>query len=139
MRILLADDQPAVRYALRVLLERQPGLEVIGEAADAAALLAQAEVLCPNLVLVDWPLPGASPEELICGLHRVCPKVPIIALSGRPEASASALRAGADSFVSKGDPPEELLAAILECRGPIHPQSNASHPSLSTMLQSTAW
>jgi len=115
MRVLLADDQPRVRFALRVLLERQPGLEVAGEAADADGLFTQAEAMCPDLVLLGWELPGLAAIDSLSALRGVCPDVHVIALSGRPEARRVALLAGADAFVSKTDPPERLLAAINRC------------------------
>lgn len=115
MRILLADDQPQVRFALRVLLERQPGLTVVGEAADAETLLSQAGAVCPDLVLLGWELPGPAMNGLLLALRETCPKVLVIALSGRLEAHQAALSAGADAFVSKSDPPERLLAAIAGC------------------------
>ncbi len=63
MQILLADNQPKVRFGLRVLLERQPGLKVVGEAADAEELLAQMEAACPDLVLLGWGLPGLAKAD----------------------------------------------------------------------------
>jgi DNA-binding NarL/FixJ family response regulator len=115
MRILVADDQPKVRFALRVLLERQPGLEVISEAADAVDLLVHTMNSCPDLVLLAWDLPGLAELDLVPALRRVCPSVVIIALSGRSEARRAALEGGVDAFVSKGDPPDGLLAAIADC------------------------
>lgn len=115
MRILLADDQPRVRFALRVLLERRPGFEVAGEAVNAEALLAQMETTCPDLVLLGWELPGLAMVGSLSALRRIYPNLYVIALSGRPEARRAALAAGADAFVSKGDPPERLLAAINDC------------------------
>jgi DNA-binding NarL/FixJ family response regulator len=115
MRILLADDQPRVRFALRVLLERQPGLKVVGEAADAQDLLAQTEATCPDLVLIGWELPGLVWRGPLSALRTIRPDLFVIALSGRPEARRAALIAGADAFVSKTDLPERLLAAINGC------------------------
>jgi len=115
MRILLADDQPKVRFALRVLLERQPGLEIVGEAADARDLLAQTETARPDLLLLGWELPDRARVGLLAALRKVCPDLAIVALSGRPEARRAALAAGADAFVSKTDLPERLLAAIDNC------------------------
>jgi DNA-binding NarL/FixJ family response regulator len=112
MRILLADDQPKVRFALRVLLERQPGLKVVGEAVNAKDLLAQAEATHPDLVLLGWELPGLAMAGSLSVLRQVCPDLLVIALSGRPEARRAALGAGADVFVSKTDPPARLLAAV---------------------------
>jgi DNA-binding NarL/FixJ family response regulator len=115
MRILLADPQPKVRFALRVLLERQPGFEVIGEASDAKGLLARVKDSCPDVVLLGWELPGAVEPNTLTALHEACGNVVVIALSGRLTARRAAMAAGADAFVSKGDPPERLLAAINDC------------------------
>lgn len=112
MRVLLADGQTKVRFALRVLLERQPGFEVVGEAVEAKELLLQTAETRPDLVLLGWELPGMEKIDVLPALRRVCPDLVVIALSGRPEAHRAALDAGADAFVSKGDPPERLLAAI---------------------------
>jgi DNA-binding NarL/FixJ family response regulator len=115
MHILIADDQPKVRFALRVLLGRQPGCKVVGEAVNAEDLLAQSKTVCPDLVLLGWELPGLAAIDPLTALRRVCPDLIVIALSGRPEARRAALTAGADAFVSKADPPEQLLTAIDEC------------------------
>jgi DNA-binding NarL/FixJ family response regulator len=112
MRILLAEDQPKVRYALRVLLERQPGLEIVGEVVDAENLVSQVLRSLPDVVLLSWELPGKIEATLLSELHQARPALAVIALSGQPEARRSALSAGADDFVSKGDPPDHLLAAI---------------------------
>jgi DNA-binding NarL/FixJ family response regulator len=112
MQILVADDQPKVRFALRVLLGRQPGLNVAGEVANAEDLLIQVETICPDLVLLGWELPGLAAKDTISALRETCPRLFVIALSGRSEARRAALDAGANIFVSKGDPPERLLVAI---------------------------
>jgi DNA-binding NarL/FixJ family response regulator len=123
VRILLADDQSRVRFALRVLLRRQPGLKVVGEAANAEALLAQTEATRPDLILLDWELPGLAAVGSLSALRRMRPTLSVIALSGRARVRRAALAAGADAFVSKTDLPERLLAAIDDCwrRGDISP------------------
>jgi DNA-binding NarL/FixJ family response regulator len=129
MRILLADAQPRVRFALRVLLERQPGFEVTGEAVDADDLIDQAEKTCPDLVLLSWELPGLAAAGSLPNLRQICPNVSVIALSGRPEARRPALTAGVDAFISKSDPPERLLTAIEKQRErqfTCHPISSSS-------------
>jgi DNA-binding NarL/FixJ family response regulator len=123
MRVLLADDQSQVRSALRLLLEQEPELSIVGEVATAGELLTQIEETCPDVVLLDWELPGlrtaepsiSSGQSLLSALRTFCPHLLVIALSGRPEACQAALAAGADAFVSKGDPPERLLAAVDNC------------------------
>jgi len=112
MRVLLADDQSKVRSALRLLLEQQPGLSVVSEAVEAEDLLAQVEASQPDLVLLDWELPGLRADDRLSALRRLCPRLKVIALSGRPEARQAALTAGADAFVSKGEPPERLLTTL---------------------------
>ena len=112
MRVLLADDQSKVRSALRLLLEQEPEVSVMGEAADAWELLALIETMCPDLVLLDWELPGLQEADLLPLLRARCAHLQVIALSGRPEACQAALAAHADAFVSKGNPPERLLAAV---------------------------
>ena len=109
MRIFLADDQANVRSALRCLFEQEPGLIIVGEAAQNDDLLAGIARARPDLLLLDWELPGLSAAPLVQRLH---PAVKVIILSSRPEARRAALDAGADAFVSKGDAPECVLEAI---------------------------
>jgi DNA-binding NarL/FixJ family response regulator len=119
MRVLLADDQAKVRSALRLLLEHEPGIRILGEAVDATGLLDWVTATRPDVVLLDWELPGSRVDGLLPALRKLCPGLSVIALSGRPEAREAALAAGVDVFVSKGDPPERLLAAITSySRGP---------------------
>ena len=112
MRILLADDQPRVRFGLRLLLDREPDLDVIGEATEAETLLAQLETIQPDVVLLDWELPGLAVMGGLPALRTVCPQLVVIALSGRLEANWAALSAGADAFVSKSKPPSQLIATL---------------------------
>ena len=112
MRILLADDQTRVCSALQVLLKQEPGVNVVGEASEAKELLAQVRATHPNLVLLDWGLPDLPTIGSLPALQTARPDLAVIVLSGRPEARQEALAAGADDFVSKVDPPEQLLMAI---------------------------
>lgn len=112
MRVLLADDQVEVRSALRFLLEQELEIDVIGETAEARDLLSQVEIAQPDLVLLDWELPGSLVAELLFALRARCVQMKVVALSGRPEARQEALAAGIDAFVSKGDPPEHLLTVL---------------------------
>jgi DNA-binding NarL/FixJ family response regulator len=105
-----------VRSALRILLEQGHGLQIVGEVGDAEGLLAQAKTTNPDLVLLDWELPGLQAAGSLPALRRLCPDLFVIALSGRPEARSAALAAQADSFVSKGEPPDRLLCAIGDCK-----------------------
>jgi DNA-binding NarL/FixJ family response regulator len=112
MRILVADEQSKVRFALRVLLGQQPGLEIVGEATDTEDLLAQARAASPDLVLLHWGLRGLVEADLVAALRQISSDLRVVALSARPEARSAALAAGVDAFVYKVDPPDRLLAAI---------------------------
>ncbi len=112
MRVLIAEHLSKVRFALRVTLERQPGLASVSEVANADELLSQAENMQPDLLLLDWELADVDAEATLRRLRKVCPHLCIIALSAKDEMREAALKAGADAFVSKADPPERLLAAI---------------------------
>lgn len=112
MRVLIADHQPAVRSAVRMLLKEGLELDIVGEAADNQELLAQLENLRPEIILLDRDLPGWSPAGLLdafCGLEY---RPRVIVLGTHSESVQRALSAGADAFVSKGDPPRRLLTAI---------------------------
>lgn len=115
MRILIADDQVRVRQALRVLLTQQPGVRVIGEAADGEELLAQVRVKAADLALIDWELPGLVEAGGLPALRCLCPTLQIVVLSGRTGVRSAAQSVGVDAFVSKGDPPESLLTALDRC------------------------
>lgn len=119
MRILLADDQASVRSALRLLLEQSLNGEIVGECADATSLLQTIAHAEPDVILLDWELPGLPAVQLMRLLRFEKPGVSIIALSSRPEASRQAVSAGVDAFVSKNAPPEILQTAVkqLEVRG----------------------
>ena len=116
MLVLVADDQAKVRSALRLLLEQDADIEILGEAVDTTGLLDWAKAACPDVVLLDWELPGLPAAEVLELLRLRCPGLRVIALSGRPRTRQAALAAGADAFVSKGDPPECLLAALDAAR-----------------------
>lgn len=117
MRILIADNQPKVRRALRVLLEQVDQVEVVGEAGNIEGLLEQMETAAPRLVLLGGNLPGLETVDLLPALRQANPAVRVIVLSTQPEIGPTTLAAGADAFLSKTEPPERLLEAIREIKG----------------------
>jgi DNA-binding NarL/FixJ family response regulator len=112
MRVLLADDHTAVRWALRTVINEQTGLLLVGEVSRTADLLPQARALQPDLILLEWELLGRVEDNLLADLHRLKPETRVIILSRRPELQKAALAAGADAFASKADSPEQLLATL---------------------------
>ncbi len=115
MRVFLADGKAEVRFALRALLERQPGVKVAGEAADAETLLTQACLARADVILLDWDLAAEEGAALLAALRAAAPALQVLVLSGRREAREPALAAGADGFVSKAEPPGQLLRALERC------------------------
>lgn len=113
MRIVLADNDQRTFSALRILLECQPQMEVVGEALHVSRLLEVVRDRCPHLVLLDWELRGEPDHEFLTKLRELVPDVSLIALSGRPESEQAALRAGADAFVSKAEPAHVLMAKLM--------------------------
>ena len=117
VRIFIADPQASARSALRLLLEARLQVEIVGEAAETQELQAQLASAGPDLILLDWDLPGRSAAALL-GTLRVDGRQPwVIVLGTQPESAPEALASGADAFVSKGDPPKRLLAAICALAG----------------------
>jgi DNA-binding NarL/FixJ family response regulator len=114
MRVLLADDQVQVRSALRKLLKHRLNMRVVGEAFDANSLRTELEITHPDLLLLDWGVLGIHPGEALPALHARYPLLRVIVMSGYPEVRRAAMAAGADAFVSKSDPPEQLLSALKE-------------------------
>ena len=112
MYIVLADDDNDVRQALICLLENECDLQLAIESRNADELLCSLTGKCPDLVLLDWELPGVDGCDLLDQIREICPAVKVIALSAYPEACEEAASAGVQWFVSKGDPPERLLAVI---------------------------
>ena len=115
MRVLLADNRQEVRSALRLRVEQEPDIVIVGEVTKAGEILGQATITCADVVLIDCELLGPRAREIVPALHHLCPQLLIIALCSRPEMKQAALTAGADAFISKGDSPESLLTTIKDC------------------------
>ena len=112
MRIVLATRDTDLRLSLELLLSEEPGVKILGGASDSEGFFALVESTCPDLVLLDWNLPGRPVKEVLdqTKLLKVQPK--IIVLGKNPDLKNEALQAGAGAYVDKGEPPERLLAAF---------------------------
>jgi DNA-binding NarL/FixJ family response regulator len=117
-RVIIADDRPEVRSALRLLIENgDENLQVVAEAAEFPGLEA---CLCQNqvdIILLDWELPGFTHTGETCAvlLDQLRSKhhpAAIIAISGLYEARNDAQAAGVDAFISKIDPPDYILSLL---------------------------
>ena len=114
VRILLADEYQIVRQGLRALLEKEPGLEVVGEAASGPAVMRQVQDLAPDIVLLDLSLPELHGVEAIRQILATAPQVKIIALSIYADRRfvVNILKAGASGYLLKDCAFEELTKAI---------------------------
>lgn len=112
--VLIADDHPMVRQGLRVFLELQPDIEVVGEAADGAQAARLAQELQPDVVLLDLVMPGTDGVTAIelMAEAAVDSRVLIVTSFGEYRTVVPAIRAGARGYVSKEVEPSALAAAI---------------------------
>ncbi|MEY2433004.1 MAG: hypothetical protein QOC92_2729 [Acidimicrobiaceae bacterium] len=117
-RVLIVDDAASTRRFLRAVLEHCPEFDVVGEAEDGASAVQIADLLQPDVVLLDLSMPGTDGSSALGGLLHVAPNARVIILSGMdPNTATPLLAAGATAFVPKGLPPFELLerlGSILE-------------------------
>jgi DNA-binding NarL/FixJ family response regulator len=115
VRVLVADDQALVRAGFRRILEADPSIEVVGEAADGLEAVECSRVLVPDVVLMDIRMPGldgiAATRRLSDELND-SPRVLVLTTFGLEEYVYEALRAGASGFLLKDVPPEQLIAAV---------------------------
>jgi DNA-binding NarL/FixJ family response regulator len=114
IKLLLVDDHAVVRQSLRRVLDKQPGLVVVGEAGDGREAIEQAEALRPDVVLMDAAMPGLGGIEATRRLRMKVPGARVVVLSQHTDQAtvADALEAGAMGFVAKTDGLEELERAI---------------------------
>jgi two-component system nitrate/nitrite response regulator NarL len=114
--IVIVGTQPVVRAALKRLLQIKCRLDEISEAGSAADLFAQVENGDVDLVLLDGHVPDITTIELIAYLKQMRVPPAVLVLDVRSESEQSALAAGADAFVVKGEHPKKLLIAIEKIR-----------------------
>jgi DNA-binding NarL/FixJ family response regulator len=114
IRVVIADDHGVVRDGLRALVEAQPGLQVVGEAADGHEAWRRACELKPDVLVLDLSMPVASGADAATRIRRDCPNVRIVALTMHEERGyvARLLKAGAVGYVLKRTASSELVRAI---------------------------
>ena len=114
MRILLVDDHEVVRVGVRALIERQPGMEVVGEAATVREAVSQAEQLAPDVVVLDIRLPGGNGLEACRQIKALRPDTRIIVLTSYPDDKVlfESITSGADGYVLKQIGSDDLIRAL---------------------------
>jgi DNA-binding NarL/FixJ family response regulator len=117
MRAVVAESEPRVRGALCALATQGLGVSVVGEADTSQALRSLVEAQQPDLLIVAWnlvaaPADAAPAEAALARLRGVAEELRIVVLGPRPDGRTAAMRAGADSYLSKVDPPEVVLSVL---------------------------
>ena len=114
IRILIADDHGIVRQGLRMYLQFDPELEIVGEASDGREALERARALKPDIVLMDLLMPGMDGLEATAAIRRWLPETEVIALTSVLDDTTihQAIRAGAIGYLLKDTGSDELCRAI---------------------------
>ena len=116
LRVLIAEDHGTVREGLRLILQSQSDIEIVGEAGDGKTALETAKQLLPDVVLMDISLPSMSGLKATKLLRECCPEVKVLALTRHKDGAylQEMLRAGASGYVLKQSSSTELLRALRE-------------------------
>jgi DNA-binding NarL/FixJ family response regulator len=114
IRILVVDDHPIVRDGLLAILGTQTDFAVVGEAGTGADAVRLSHTLNPDVVLLDLEMPGMDGVEALQQMRKLCPDVRVIVLTAfdTDERIVGAVRAGAQGYLLKGTPREEIFRAI---------------------------
>ncbi len=132
IRVLIADDHTVLRAGLKMLLESQPDIEVVGEAADGRETVQQAQKLRPDVVLLDITMPGMEDFWALRRLREAMPGCQVLILTMHDDEGylRQALREGASGYVVKKAADVELLSAIRAVyRGDLY-----IHPSMTKAI-----
>jgi DNA-binding NarL/FixJ family response regulator len=110
--ILIADDNPAIRSALALLLETRLHVHIVDEADSMETLLAGVRRLSPDIVILDWELPGSPRENRVAALKALHPPLKVVVTSTRQEIAQEAMTILADAYVCTCAQPELVVQAI---------------------------
>ncbi|SFP60275.1 two component transcriptional regulator, LuxR family [Geodermatophilus dictyosporus] len=119
VRVVVADDHPMYRFGLRAVLDAAPEVDVVGEAADGAALLEVVARCAPDVVLTDLSMPRLSGTAAVDELTRRRPGLGVLVLTMHEDDASlfGALRAGARGYLLKGADADEIVRAVLAVAG----------------------
>lgn len=125
IRIILADDHPILRAGLKLLIENQPDMEVVGEVGDHSLVLEAVKIANPRVLALDWSMPGGNPVRVLDDLTLKYPGTRVIVLTMHedPAYVRLALGAGASGYLLKSAADSELIQAIRQiAKGGIYTQ-----------------
>ena len=132
IRVLVVDDHAIVREGLRWLMSTEPGIELVGEAADGQDALEKARALCPDVILMDLVMPRMDGIVAISRIKETLPEVRVLVLTSfaEDEQVFPAIKAGALGYLLKDTSPQALLRAIRD----IHAGMPTMHPLVARKL-----
>ena len=132
MNVLIVDDHGLIRAGLRALLDNEPDIQVVGEAADGNSAVVLTKELAPDIILMDISMPGINGIETTGQVKQVSPQTQVLAMTVHEDESMlrEMIRAGASGYIIKRAPEAELLRAIRE----IAHGNMYIHPSLTRAL-----
>jgi DNA-binding NarL/FixJ family response regulator len=116
IRVLLADDHPAMRAGIRAILEKASDIEVVGEAGDGTEAQRMTADLHPQVLLLDLRMPGPKPEDTVAWVRVHCPETAVLVLTGHDIDAylTTMVAAGIAGLVLKEEVPEEIVN-IVRC------------------------
>ena len=120
MRVFIAHENAEIRLGLHLLLDQEPGVIVVGMAVRANGLVEQVAASRPDVLIINWHLPGGSVPDALAHLRSSTPQLKMVAMSMRPEVEQEAVTAGADGCVSLDKGPVELLHVLGQLRETRH-------------------
>ena len=129
IHILITDDHAIVRKGLRTLVESEPGMDVVGEAADGVEAVLKARSLNPDVILMDMMMPRMDGLEAIGEIMRENPEARILVITSFAEDDKifPAIKAGALGYLLKDSTPEQLIQAIYA----VYNGESSLHPSIA--------
>jgi DNA-binding NarL/FixJ family response regulator len=116
VKLLIADDHKMLREGLRSVIEKEPGMMVVGEAENGKDTIAMAQKTMPNIILMDVAMPDLNGIEATRKIVKDNPRIRVVALSGHADRHfvTEMLKAGASAYILKQTACEELIRAIRE-------------------------
>jgi len=114
LKVLLVEDHEVVRHGLKLLIEAQPDMEVVGEASNGSEACRRSLQLLPDIVLMDISMPGIDGVQATDMLRTACPGIKVLILTAHQNDAflRQVLKSGASGYVTKQATPEELIRAV---------------------------